>query len=131
MGRRPPSAEPKRDNTAHVPGAYALALRRACLDHCSDPIAWLVASETSELFAEHHREVSARADELFNQRVSDREPVTAWWHWLPNPLPPPLHQVGRTGWGPRIFVVTADDMIEPTPAHLVPAHPGRWQHTRA
>ena len=58
--------------------------------------------------------VEAVVDNLFDARVGLGEPVNAWWYWLPKNLPPPLDNLGKTGDGPRHFLVTADDLVNPT-----------------
>jgi hypothetical protein len=115
MARRPPDAVVNRDNGIHIKGIYARVLREACRQHVIEESNlmsdWLTASETPEGIAQWESQVTVLSDVLFDERIGLGEPVIAWWYWLPVPLPPPLHRVGRAANAPRRLEVTADDFV--------------------
>jgi hypothetical protein len=119
MPRRPPGAVVNHDNGIHLPGIYERVLREACRQQVIEESGlmsdWLTASETAEAIAQWESEVTVLSDLLFNERVGLGEPVIAWWYWLPQNLPPPLDDLGKTGDGPRHLLVTPDDFVTPEP----------------
>jgi hypothetical protein len=113
----------------HVPGVYESVLRQWCKREIVESggymSEWLLASDDPVKLAEWEAGIAALADLLFDERVVLREPVIAWWYWLPLPLPAPLDRVGRGGDGPRRVRVTPDDVI----SLMAPDESLRWSRT--
>jgi hypothetical protein len=113
-----------------IPGVYEHVLREWCREEVMNPNNKYPVDCYGALAYEHEEyvaweaEVEAVVDKLFDERVGLGEPVNAWWYWLPKNLPPPLHNLGKAGDGPRHFWVTADDLVSP-PMIAGPQRP-RW-----